>query len=109
MSYSYYRKYRRNTFAAKKTEMISKFSSDCRGCNKQIVAGDKIVRNKENVWVCEKCVETTVKFEPSAPRYAIGARVRSSFGSRCTHEDFPCCGCGGEINSPYDMEEAMRY
>lgn len=99
MSYSYYRRFRRNSFAAKKTEMISKFSSDCRGCNKRIVAGDKIVRNKENVWVCEDCVETTVKFthrsdasETSgfAPRYAVGARVAPR--GRC--EDAPCCGCG---------------
>lgn len=90
MSYPYYRKYRRNTFAAKKTEMISKFSSDCRGCGGKIVAGNKIVRNKENVWVCEKCVETTVKFQPSAPKYAIGARTQ--YRGRC--EDAPACGCG---------------
>ncbi len=91
MSYNRYNRFAKAARVAK-TEMISKFNSICRGCQGQITAGNKIVRNKARLWVCENCAETEVAFaaQPSAPGYAIGARVRTG---RC--EDAPCCGCCG--------------
>ena len=83
---------RRNQFAAKKTEMLSKFASDCRACGNRIEQGTKIVRNKANNWVCENCGDSETKYTPSAPRYAIGARTQYRPRGRC--EDAPCCGCG---------------
>ncbi len=72
--------------------MVSKFSSNCRGCGGRIRQGETIVKNKNKVWVCANCGDGQATAAPAATFGARSYRARRSNGM-C--EDAPCCGCCG--------------
>lgn len=76
--------------------MAARFGSTC-SCGGPIRAGDQIRYVAGMVATHEGCGDPVVAAERSgAPRRARSGRASSGarVWSRCTHEDYPCCGCG---------------
>ena len=74
--------------------MAARFASVC-SCGSPIRKGEQIRYVAGMVATHDACGDPTVTAERSGGRRARPAygRGRTVVWSRCTHEDYPCCGC----------------
>jgi hypothetical protein len=66
----------------------AKFASECQ-CGTRIARGEAIHYVPGFAATHERCGTPTVATATRARR----PRGRSTYYVRCTHEDYPCCGC----------------
>ena len=87
-------------------QMFARFGSTCSACGSAIHTGDEIRYVKGLVATHERCGDPDTEPLARAPRgnarrtrnrqplSYIGGRSSGYTFVRCTHEDYPCCGCG---------------
>jgi hypothetical protein len=79
------------------TTMPARFASACGCCGLTIKAGAPIRYRKGYAANHEACGDPT---KPAA-RIKTRRRGRARPSYRCTHEDYPCCGCDPDTRSYY--------
>ena len=77
--------------------MAARFASTCGACGAAITKGSPILYTPGMVANHNVCGDPT---EPQPARSSRGRSTRRPIysgarytGGRCTHEDYPCCGC----------------
>jgi hypothetical protein len=73
--------------------MPARFSSTCT-CGEPIHRGETIRYTPGMVATHDACGDPTEDAAPTRARAARGRGRRPVMFFRCTHEDYPCCGCG---------------
>lgn len=77
--------------------MTARYPGTCGDCQKAIVVGTQINYGGKGAVSHEACKPQTASTSPRRSRGSYGNR-RSTYRTyyRCTHEDYPCCGCDAD-------------
>lgn len=75
--------------------ITARYPGRCAGCHQPIAPGDTIRHHGRGESYHEGCPTNSAGGTArSATLYrGTGRRYSHGFSGRCTHEDYPCCGC----------------